>query len=126
MAFYGEMAAMAADLLKPDSAGGLGQGAITIVRQSPDVPDPLRPYDPVGMSETLDVVDQIGNPKAEYVSQGIVVQTDTAYMIVPPKLFAVAVGDRVRIAGQDVGGIVHVERLGSLDVPVYNVVYVNR
>lgn len=126
MAFYDEMAAMAADLLKPDIAGGLGRGAIQIGRASPGVPDPMRPFDPVGPVVVKDTVNQIGEPKAEYVAGGIVVQTDTAFMIVPPTKFDVGVGDRVYIAGQDVGGIVHVERLGSLDVPVYYTIYVNR
>lgn len=41
MSFYGEMADMARELLAPESAGGLGQGVITVERieQEPMPPD---------------------------------------------------------------------------------------
>lgn len=47
MAFYDEMAAMARDLLKPDTQGGLGQGKLELIQTRPGVPDPDRPLDPV-------------------------------------------------------------------------------
>jgi hypothetical protein len=47
MPFYEDMQQVARDLLAPDTAGGLGQGAITIVRTTPGTPDPAQPWVPV-------------------------------------------------------------------------------
>lgn len=44
MAFYAEMQAMVADLLRPDTAGGLGQGDIWLHRSLPGIPDPETPW----------------------------------------------------------------------------------
>lgn len=126
MAFYADMAQVAADLLKPDSEGGLGQGKITIVRVTPGTPNPVEEWLPVAPVLTTEDVDQIGNIKAEYVDRGTIIVTDRAYMITPVKAFTVAPGDLVRIGGSDVGTVVHVEPFGSLDVPVYTKIYVNR
>ncbi len=43
--FYQEMADMVRDLLSPTSAGGLGQGAITLVRVV-QTPNPAQPWEP--------------------------------------------------------------------------------
>lgn len=40
MSFYGEMADMARELLAPESAGGLGQGVITVIRTEQAEPPP--------------------------------------------------------------------------------------
>ena len=125
MPLYSDLAAMTVDLLAPDTAGGLGQGAIVIVRIAPGVINPASPETPVGPVETLATVNQIAIPKAEYRSGETVIQTDTAYMITPPP-FDPKPGDLVRIAGVTVGAVVHVERLGSLDVPIYYTLWVNR
>ena len=124
--FYDEMAAMVQDLMQPDSAGGLGQGAIQIIRTTPGTVDPAHPEIPVGPVETVATVDQIGMPKAEYRTGETVITTDLAYMITPPVGFDPEPGDLVRIAGVDVGTVVHVERLGSLDVALYWTVWANR
>lgn len=50
--FYSEMADMARDLLKPTSAGGLGQGHLTISREGPSTPGP-NPWDPVVPGERI-------------------------------------------------------------------------
>lgn len=126
MAFYDEMAAMVADLLKPDTAGGLGQGQITLTRQTKGLPDPNNPGAPVAPVELSETVEHIGNLKAEYTTGGTVVVTDYAFMIVPPLTMAVAVGDKVSVDGRQIGHIVHIARLGSNDVTVYNRLYVNR
>lgn len=126
MPFYDELADMVVDLLSPDDAGGLGQGAITIVRETPGVPSPSQPQVPVGPKVLTEDVNHVGEPKAEYRAGETVVTSDYAFMIVPATKFTVAVGDRVRIDGKDIGTIVHVERLGSLSVPVYFEIYVNR
>ena len=126
MYLYADLAAMTADLLQPDGAGGLGQGAIQIIRTAPGVIDPEHPETPVGPIETVATVNQIAKPKAEYRTGETVVTTDAAYMITPPIGFAPAPGDVVRIAGVDAGTIVHVERMGSMDVPIYFTVWCNR
>jgi len=124
--FYDEMAAMVQDLLQPDSAGGLGQGAIQIIRTTPGGIDPAHPETPVAPVRLVATVDQIGMPKAEYRTGETVITTDLAYMITPPVGFEPEAGDVVRVAGVDVGTVVHVERLGSLDVAIYWTVWANR
>ena len=47
MSFYEDMAKMARELLAPTSAGGLGQGRITLTRLTPGTPDPDAPWEPV-------------------------------------------------------------------------------
>lgn len=126
MPFYSDLAAMAADLLQPDSAGGLGQGAIQIVRVTPGTVDPLHPEVPVSPVRVLETVNQIGKPKAEYRDGETVIKTDMAYMITPVSTFIIAPGDLVRIGSVDVGTIVHVERLGSLETTVYELIWANR
>lgn len=124
--FYDEMAAMVQELLQPDSAGGLGQGAIQIIRTTPGGIDPAHPETPVAPVRLVATVDQIGMPKAEYRTGETVITTDLAYMITPPVGFEPEAGDVVRVAGVDVGTVVHVERLGSLDVAIYWTVWANR
>jgi hypothetical protein len=124
--FYDEMAAMVQDLLQPDSAGGLGQGEIQIIRTTPVGIDPLHPETPVAPVRLVATVDQIGMPKAEYRTGETVITTDLAYMITPTVGFDPEPGDLVRVAGVDVGTVVHVERLGSLDVAIYWTVLANR
>ena len=126
MAFYSDLAAMTVDLLKPDSENGLGQGAIQIIRATPGGIDPAHPETPVAPVRLVATVDQIGMPKAEYRTGETVITTDLAYMITPPVGFDPEPGDLVRVAGVDVGTVVHVERLGSLDVAIYWTVWANR
>lgn len=126
MYLYADLAAMTADLLQPDSANGLGQGAIQIIRTTPGMIDPAHPETPVGPIETVATVNQIAEPKAEYRTGETVVTIDAAYMITPPVEFDPAPGDVVRIAGVDAGTIVHIERMGSLDVPIYFTIWCNR
>lgn len=126
MAFYDEMAAMVADLLQPDTEGGLGQGQITIKKITPGLPDPNNPGVPVFPVEQSEAVNHIGSVKAEYVERGTVVVTDYAFMIVPPETMVVSIGDTVVSDGVQLGRVVHVARLGSNDVTVYNKIYVSR
>ena len=126
MAFYGEMAAMVVDLLKPDTSGGLGQGKVTVTRQTKGLPDPNNPGAPVAPVMLSEEVDHVGSLKAEYTVGGTVVVTDYAFMIVPPATMSVAVGDKVSVNGAQIGHVVHITRLGSNAVTVYNRIYVNR
>lgn len=45
MAFYAQMAAMARDLLKPDTEGGLGQGNLVLHHNTIPAPDPDKPWE---------------------------------------------------------------------------------
>lgn len=128
MPFFDEMAAMAADLLKPDTAGGLGMGAIQIVRMTPGVPNPTEPWKPVPPTETVATVNQIKKTDGEYVDRGTVIKTDMYFMTTPPQwgLGPVMPGDVVRIGGSQVGTVVHSAPFGSNDVAVYVKMWVNR
>lgn len=120
------MAGVVRGLLAPDSAGGLGQGTMQLVRVVPGVPDPATPWIPAVPSELVADVDQIGEEKAEYVQGGTVVITDRALMITPPAGMTPKPGDVVRARGVAVGTIVHAAPFGSLDVPLYVTIYLNR
>lgn len=56
MAFYEQMAAMARDLLKPDTEGGLGQGKLVLHHKTVGTPDPDNPWDPVEPTVQMEVV----------------------------------------------------------------------
>ncbi len=51
--FYDEMADMARELLAPESAGGLGQGVITVVRTTDGKPDDWPTWEPWEGVETV-------------------------------------------------------------------------
>lgn len=128
MPFYDELAAMAADLLKPDTAGGLGMGSIQIVRLTPGIPNPAKPWEPVPPTETVATVSQIKTQNAEYVDRGTIIKTDMYFMTMPPQwgLGPVMPGDVVRIGGSQVGTVVHSAPFGSNDVAIYVEIWVNR
>lgn len=58
MTFFDDMAAMAGDLLKPSSQGGLGaeQGDIVLVRAAPGTVDPNAPWLPIELVETRETL----------------------------------------------------------------------
>lgn len=128
MPFYDDMRQVAADLLKPDTAGGLGMGAIQIVRLTPGVPNPAAPWVPVAPTETIATVNQVKTTDGEYVDRGTVIKTDLYFMTTPPAwgLGPVMPGDVVRIGGVQVGTVVHAAPFGSNDVAVYVEIWVNR
>ena len=126
MPFYDELQQVARDLLAPDTSGGLGQGAITLVRTTPGTPDPSQPWVPVTPTVTTEDVNQISNTKAEYVSAGTIVQTDLAYVIEAPRVIQPKPGDTVKVGGVHVGGIVHCEPFPAHGVTVLVKLWVNR
>lgn len=126
MPFYSDMAAMAADLLKPDAAGGLGQGAITIVRITPGAPNLAAPWEPVTPTRQTATVNQISTIKAEYVKEGTIIVTDFAYMTTVPTTFDPRPGDTVEAGGATVGTIVHADPFPAHGTRVYWSIYVNR
>ena len=126
MPFYDDLQQVARDLLAPDTAGGLGQGAITLVRTTPGTPDPSQPWVPVTPTITTESVNQISKTKAEYVNAGTIVQTDLAYEIEAPRVILPVPGDTVKVGGVYVGGVVHVVRFPPHGTQVLTKIYVNR
>ena len=55
--FYASMAQVANELLAPTSAGGLGQGTITLTRTTPGEPDEDEPWLPVEPDKQTEVLD---------------------------------------------------------------------
>ena len=126
MPFYADMAQVARDLLAPDTAGGLGQGKITLVRTTPGTPDPSQPWVPVTPTVTTEDVNQISKTKAEYIIAGTIVQTDLAYVIEAPRVIQPVPGDTVSVGGVHVGGVVHSEPFPAHGVTVLVKLWVNR
>lgn len=56
MSFYDDLAAMASELLAPTSSGGLGQGVIQLIRVTPGVVDPDKPWLPVQPTEQTETL----------------------------------------------------------------------
>lgn len=125
---YSDATVWVPDLLRPESEGGLGMGAIQIVRLKPGVPNPTKPWEPVPPTETVATVNQIKKHNAEYVDRGTVIKTDMYFMTTPPQwgLGPVMPGDVVRIGGSQVGTVVHSAPFGSNDVAVYVELWVTR
>lgn len=126
MPFYDEMAAMVADLLKPDTAGGLGMGSIQIVRLTPGLPTPGQEHIPVPPSAEIATVNQINTANEEYVDRGTVILADRMFMVTPPQwgIGPITPGDVVIAPGFH-GTVIHVQPFGSNDVPIYCKVYAN-
>lgn len=106
MSFYGDMAKMAADLLKPDAEGGLGQQDIVLVQMPPGPTyTPLAEdwHDPVinTARETLRAAargvsaDMIGRA----VGEAVIVASDRVVTAAVPQLDPHA-GDHVLIDGR--------------------------
>ena len=125
MAFYDDMQQVARDLLAPDTAGGLGQGAITIKRLTMPEPDPAQPWVPVVPVETTEDVNQIGTTKAEYVNAGTLVVTDLAYVIEAPRVLLPELNDTIEIDGEHVGRVVHVVKFPPHGTTVLWKLFVN-
>lgn len=125
---YSDATVWVPDLLRPESEGGLGQGAIQIVRLTPGTPNPAAPWVPVAPVETIATVNQVKTTDGEYVDRGTVIKTDLYFMTTPPQwgLGPVKPGDVVRIGGAQVGTVVHAAPFGSNDVAVYVELWVNR
>lgn len=125
--FYSDLAAMTRDLLQPDSAGGLGQGPVTLTRTTPGVPDPAKPWLPVTPTITTATANQIGTGKNEYRAGETIVGVDVALMIEPPAGMIPAPGDTVEKAGVRIGTVVRADRFPAAgDVPVYWDLFINR
>lgn len=119
MAFYEDMRAAAAELLAPTSAGGLGQGKITLTRTTPGTPDPLNPFEPVEPNKqpvTLDgaafgvTSDMIGTQ----AGSAVILATDRYAICTVPSIGYEA-GDTLSIDGKTVN-IISVENIPAAGV----------
>lgn len=55
--FYDEMRTMASELLAPTSSGGLGQGSVELIRVTPGIIDPAKPWLPVVPTKQVEKLD---------------------------------------------------------------------
>lgn len=54
--FYDDLATMASEILAPTIQNGLGQGVIHLIRVTPGVPDPDKPWLPVQPNEQTELL----------------------------------------------------------------------
>lgn len=104
--FYTEMAAMAASLLAPTSAGGLGQGTIALTRSQPGVINPAKPWEPVVptlITETLDGAVKGVSSRLVGVEMGgtVILASDREAICTVPKMQYQA-GDVLSVDGKPV------------------------
>lgn len=101
MTFFDEMGAMAADLLKPSSAGGLGaeSGDIVLVRSVPGIVDPAQPWVPVEPVETRETLKahSFGVPQAFVDGETILAGDQYVISAVPSVDWTQSGGATVRI-----------------------------
>lgn len=83
MGFYDEMAAMSRDLLKPDTAGGLGStaGSIVLKRSVPGTPNPAEPWVPVAPVVTQEVLKAHSFGVPQKFVDGVTILTGDQYVI---------------------------------------------
>ncbi|NLY14606.1 MAG: hypothetical protein GXZ10_13445 [Gammaproteobacteria bacterium] len=56
MSLYDDMETMVGEMLAPESEGGLGQGAVQLIRVTPGVPDSAKPWLPVQPTEQTELL----------------------------------------------------------------------
>ncbi len=106
MAFYDDMQAMARDLLKPDSQGGLGQGTITLTRMVPGTPNPDTPWIPVeDIPHTVTIKGAVRGVSKELigteVGSAVIVASDRIAITEVPSIQYTA-GDTLSVDGKPV------------------------
>jgi hypothetical protein len=103
--FYSELAGVVSDLLKPDASGGLGQGAVVLVRLAPGAA-PANPWDkvaPVSTPETLRAA--VRGVSKEWIGRAaddtgaVIVASDLEVIAAVPTGGAWKPGDRLTIDG---------------------------
>lgn len=116
--FYQEMADMVRDLLSPTSAGGLGQGAITLVRVV-QTPNPTQPWEPPTQStltETLKgAVSGIDRRLVGTEAGGAVLLESDRIAICEVQAMAYQAGDVLQVDGVPVH-ILSVERIPAAGI----------
>lgn len=99
--FYGEMKAVAASMLAPTSAGGLGQGVIKLTRVVPATPNPSSPWTPVAPVRTTETINgAVRGVDAELVGVEaggtVILASDLIAVCTPPKI-TFSAGDTLEI-----------------------------
>ncbi|MGH2342569.1 hypothetical protein ACRC7T_13925 [Segnochrobactraceae bacterium EtOH-i3] len=88
--FYDDMASMVAELLAPETAGGLGQGTVTLTRMTAGTPDPTAPWDPVaGTTETVPLLAAVRGAGRKWVDGETILATDLQAIIAVPAIMPV-------------------------------------
>lgn len=93
--FYEAMQAMARDLLKPDTQGGLGQGVVMLTRKTAGVVDPEQPWVAVAPTTTTEQLKAaVSGVGAKYVDGVTVLATDLRIVAAVPAMeWRMASGD---------------------------------
>lgn len=86
MGFYDELAAMAKDLLKPDAAGGLGQGVVVLSRTTQGVPDANQPWLPVTPTVATETLLAAVSGAEKYADGVTILDTDLKIIAAIPAL----------------------------------------
>lgn len=112
--FYDDLAAMASDLLAPTSSGGLGQGVIELIRVTPGVADPDKPWLPVDPTEQTELLKgAVKGVSSELVGteagSAVILASDREVICAPPTMQYQA-GDLLSVDGVRVN-ILSVERI---------------
>lgn len=111
---YDDMATMARDLLAPEDVGGLGQGAIQLIRITPGAVDPDKPWLPVQsieQTETLSgAADGVSSELVGTEAGGtVIIASDRAVVCAAPTMQYQA-GDLLSVDGVRVN-ILSVQRI---------------
>lgn len=108
--FYDDMSAMVADLLAPETTGGLGQGTVTLTRTTAGTPDPAAPWDPVaGTTETVPLLAAVRGAGREWVDGETILATDLQAIIAVPEIMPVP-ADVVTVDGRALT-VIRVQRI---------------
>jgi hypothetical protein len=86
MAFYDDMAAMAAELLAPEAEGGLGQGTVVLVRTTPGTPDPAQPWLAVSPTVVTETLRAAVSGAAKYADGVTILATDLRIVAAVPTM----------------------------------------
>ncbi len=104
--FYTQMAAVAAQMLAPTSAGGLGQGQIVLTSITPGTPDPAKPWEPVSPTKTTQTLrGAVKGVSSKLVGvaagETVIVATDKEAITEVPSV-AYKAGDTLSVDGKEV------------------------
>lgn len=114
MSLYSDMEAMVSEMLAPESEGGLGQGVVKLIRVTPGVVDPDKPWLPVQPTEQTETlkaaVDGVASELVgTEVGSAVILASDRQVICAPPAMDYQA-GDVLSVDGVRVT-VLSVERI---------------